>query len=115
MTLIQSLRCAALFALLAQAAPTDSSAKAFDYVIVGGGTAGLTVASRLSEDPTVSVAVIEAGDFYEKITGNFSQIPSDDVYYNTKSPEDTGPEDWGFDTVPQVVSRHSEQRRECNI
>ncbi|SPO21907.1 related to Glucose dehydrogenase [acceptor] precursor [Ustilago trichophora] len=33
----------------------------FDYVVVGGGTAGLTVAARLSEDPAVTVGVIEAG------------------------------------------------------
>ncbi|PWZ00540.1 alcohol oxidase [Testicularia cyperi] len=33
----------------------------FDYVVVGGGTAGLTVAARLSEDPKVTVGVIEAG------------------------------------------------------
>lgn len=34
----------------------------FDYVIVGGGTAGLTVASRLSENSSATVAVIEAGN-----------------------------------------------------
>ena len=33
----------------------------FDYVIVGGGTAGLVVAARLSENPEVKVGVIEAG------------------------------------------------------
>ncbi|MEP9392711.1 GMC oxidoreductase [Gordonia sp. VNK1] len=32
-----------------------------DYVVVGGGTAGCIVAARLSEDPDVTVTVIEAG------------------------------------------------------
>ena len=34
----------------------------FDYIICGGGLTGLVVASRLSEDPNISVLVIEGGN-----------------------------------------------------
>jgi choline dehydrogenase len=33
----------------------------YDYVVVGGGTAGLTIAARLAEDSNTTVAVVEAG------------------------------------------------------
>ncbi|KAF8755930.1 GMC oxidoreductase family [Rhizoctonia solani] len=50
--------------LLARAITADTSkldGKTFDFVIVGGGTAGLAMASRLTEYSNMTVAVIEAG------------------------------------------------------
>lgn len=38
------------------------SNKTFDYIVCGGGLTGLVVASRLSEDPNISVLVIEGGN-----------------------------------------------------
>lgn len=77
--------------------------RSFDYVIVGGGTAGLTVANRLSEDISVSVAIIEAGTFPEDVVGNISQVPAYQVLF--ASTEVSNPlVEWGFETTPQAVS-----------
>ena len=76
----------------------------FDYVVIGGGTAGLAVAAKLAGDASISVAVIEAGAFYEVDNGNISVIPGDATFYTGTSPNDTQPlVDWGFDTIPQAV------------
>ncbi|KAL8864547.1 MAG: hypothetical protein Q9198_009794, partial [Flavoplaca austrocitrina] len=81
------------------------SSSKFDYVVIGGGTAGLTVAERLSEDPTVSVAVIEAGGFYELTDGNVSQIPAFYAknFNQTPTAETIQPLiDWAYITEPQL-------------
>lgn len=66
----------------------------YDFVIVGGGTAGLVLASRLSEDPTQRILVLEAGtDLSEDIS-----IKTPGLYHSLKNTE----ADWGFRSQPQV-------------
>ncbi|KAL8649802.1 MAG: hypothetical protein Q9210_004180 [Variospora velana] len=78
----------------------------FDYIIVGGGTAGLTVAQRLAKNPQLSIAVVEGGSFYEIDNGNYSQIPGYDVKFSSPDPASIQPlVDWGFVTAPQTDTR----------
>ena len=65
----------------------------FDYVIVGGGSAGCVLAARLSEDPGVKVALIEAGP------------PDSSVLIHCPAGlallAKNGQANWAFQTVPQ--------------
>ncbi|MCJ1432986.1 hypothetical protein MMC27_002345 [Xylographa pallens] len=82
--------------------PFDQSTT-YDYIVIGGGTAGLTVASRLSENSHLQVAVIEAGGHYEVDSGNNSVVPGYASYGASTDPaaaNSTPLIDWGFVTEP---------------
>jgi len=67
----------------------------FDYIVVGGGSAGCVVASRLTEDPNVSVCVLEAGG-----SGQSSLI---NIPAGVVAMVPTSVNNWSFETVPQIA------------
>ncbi|KAK8115744.1 hypothetical protein PG984_012246, partial [Apiospora sp. TS-2023a] len=75
----------------------------YDYVVLGGGTAGLTVARRLAEDARYSVAVVNAGDFYEFANGNNTQVPAYAAAFTGSNPVSKNPAlDWYQYTTNQT-------------
>ncbi|MCR9193170.1 MAG: choline dehydrogenase [Hyphomonas sp.] len=78
-----------------------SQKKGFDYIIVGAGSAGCVMANRLSEDPDVSVCLIEAGKKYNSLL-----IPMPAGVGGLI--KDENPQNWGFWTTPQ---KHMEDRK----
>ena len=73
----------------------DFAALSLDYVVVGGGTAGLAVAARLSENPQMQVGVIEAGPSVLDKNDDTINVPG-------RFAETIGSEyDWNFSSVAQ--------------
>lgn len=63
----------------------------YDFIIVGGGTAGAVIANRLSEENNWKILVLEAGGY----ENDYTDIPA--LYYllgKTKY-------NWGYNTTPQ--------------
>ena len=65
--------------------------KQYDYIVIGGGSGGSVMAARLSEDPSVSVLLLEAGVTENVVT----DVPMAAIILQ-KSPLD-----WGYETEPQ--------------
>ena len=66
----------------------------YDYIIVGGGSAGSVVAARLSEDPENTVLLLEAG-------GDYTENPTYHVPFGFFDLGWTSA-DWAYYTVPQT-------------
>ena len=67
----------------------------FDVVIIGGGTAGCVLASRLSEEPSLDVVLIEAG----KDKNSDPWVTTPGLYPHMLGNPDY---DWQFASEPQV-------------
>jgi choline dehydrogenase-like flavoprotein len=70
-----------------------SESRRFDFIVVGGGTAGCVVATRLSEDPSLRVALVEAGgsnrNFFVTTPATVAAVIGHQEF------------NWGLSTVPQ--------------
>ncbi|ETW79814.1 choline dehydrogenase 2 [Heterobasidion irregulare TC 32-1] len=77
--------------------PALFASQTFDYLLVGGGTAGLVLAARLSEDPAVRVGVLEAGAYVAP--GSDPRVDRIALYGAVFGDPEF---DWGLRTVPQA-------------
>jgi choline dehydrogenase-like flavoprotein len=73
---------------------SNTAEQSFDYVVVGGGSAGCTIASRLSESGQYNVCLLEAGGTHKS--------PLVTIPFNLAVTVSRGVKNWNFETTPQV-------------
>lgn len=78
--------------IAAYASPLNSFE--YDYIIVGGGTAGCVLANRLSANPSISVALVEAGPTVFNDSRVLIPSPAG-LAWGTEL-------DWNYTTIPQT-------------
>lgn len=76
----------------------------YDFVIIGGGSAGAVLANRLTENPKVSVLLLEAGPDENEIT----DVPSLSAYLQLSNL------DWSYKTEPSNSACLAMNNNRCN-
>ena len=84
--------------------PSSLDRDEYDYIVVGAGSAGCVVANRLSEDPNVTVLLLEAGEMDVK-----TEIHVPLAYVSLQLSE----VDWKYTTVPQTHACMAMKEQQC--
>ncbi|KAJ5092066.1 hypothetical protein NUU61_006936 [Penicillium alfredii] len=81
--------------------PTKLEKKTFDYIIAGGGLTGLTVAAKLSENPNITVLVIESGHYESNSGPIIEDLNTYGEIFGTEV-------DWAFETTTLASHNRTE-------